>query len=73
VINGVRPGLGVPLDEVEDHFTRRCAHVLQVPWDKALETGAQTDMARLRPATRHALTEVAAAVADNFRKGGGRR
>ncbi|HEX5535257.1 MAG TPA: AAA family ATPase [Actinomycetales bacterium] len=69
VINAVRPGLGVSLDVVEDHFTRRCAHVLQVPWDKALETGGQTDMARLRHATRHALTEVAAAVADNFRKG----
>ncbi len=73
VINGVRAGLGVPLEEVEDHFTRRCAHVLQVPWDKALETGGRTEMARLRPATRQALTELAAAVADNFRKGAGRR
>jgi putative peptide zinc metalloprotease protein len=73
VINAVRPGRGVPLGEVEDHFARRCAHVIEVPWDRALETGAQTDMGRLRLATRHALTEVAAAVADNFRTGAGRR
>lgn len=72
VVNGTRRGAGVPLDLVEDHFNQRCAHVLEVPWDSALEAGAQTDMEGLRPATREALHEVAAAVADNFRQNGGR-
>ncbi|MDT4935649.1 MAG: putative peptide zinc metalloprotease protein, partial [Pseudonocardiales bacterium] len=56
----------VPIDPVDDHFARRCAHVVSVPWDRALEAGARTSLTALAPATRSALTEVAAAVADNF-------
>jgi putative peptide zinc metalloprotease protein len=66
VINGVRRRGGVPLDRVKDHFARRCAHVVCVPWDHALETGARTTLSGLAPATRQALTELAAAVADHF-------
>ncbi|KAE8763521.1 MinD/ParA family ATP-binding protein [Georgenia thermotolerans] len=66
VINGVRPGVGVPLEKIEAHFTKRCAHVLSVPWDEMLEKGAQTAVEQLRRPTREALHRVAAAVADNF-------
>jgi putative peptide zinc metalloprotease protein len=66
VINGVRRRPGVPLDRVEDHFARRCAHVVTVPWDRAFETGARTSLSALDPRTRQSLTELAAAVADHF-------
>jgi putative peptide zinc metalloprotease protein len=69
VINGVRPGTGGPLEPMQAHFERRCQHVLCVPWDSALETGAQTEIDSLQRATRDSLVAVAAAVADNFREG----
>jgi putative peptide zinc metalloprotease protein len=66
VLNGVRRGVGMPLDQVRAHFEQRCATVLEVPWDRALEQGGQSELSRLAPATRDALLELAAAVADNF-------
>jgi putative peptide zinc metalloprotease protein len=54
---------------MQAHFERRCRHVLCVPWDRALETGAQTEIDLLQRSTRDALVAVAAAVADNFREG----
>jgi putative peptide zinc metalloprotease protein len=66
VINGTRKGTGIPLDRVADHFSRRCAKVVTVPSDPSLESGAQTSLSALQPATRDALVEVAAAVADHF-------
>jgi putative peptide zinc metalloprotease protein len=69
VINGVRPGTGAPIEPMQDHFERRCGDVLCVPWDRALETGAQTEVDYLQRPTRDALVAVAAAVADNFREG----
>ncbi len=73
VINGVRRGVGVPLDPMVKHFARRCARVVTVPWDPALETGAQTRLSSLRRETRESLVEMAAAVADNFLVDGARR
>ena len=73
VINGVRRGVGVPLDPMVKHFARRCARVVTVPWDPALETGAQTRLSSLRRETRESLVEMAAAVADNFLIDGPRR
>ena len=73
VINGVRRGLGVPLEPMVKHFSRRCAHVVTVPWDLALETGAQTLLSSLRRDTRDSLVEMAAAVADDFQSEGARR
>ncbi|MGH1561317.1 MinD/ParA family ATP-binding protein [Mumia sp. DW29H23] len=73
VINGVRRGVGAPLEPMTDHFLQRCAQVVTVPWDKTLEAGALTLFGDLQPATRDALTEVAAAVADNFRQRGTKR
>ena len=62
----VRPGVGAPLEPIIEHFERRCQRVVTVPWDPALETGAQTVLSSLREATRQGLVEVAAAVADGF-------
>ena len=73
VINGVRRGLGAPLEPMVKHFTRRCARVVTVPWDPALETGAQTLISALRDDTRDSLVEMAAAVSDNFPLNGARR
>jgi putative peptide zinc metalloprotease protein len=73
VVNGVRPGVGAPLEPIEDHFSRRCSRVVLVPWDRALETGAQTALSALRNETRQGLVDVAAAVADNFVKTGATR
>jgi putative peptide zinc metalloprotease protein len=66
VINGVRRRSGVPIERVEDHFARRCAEVISIPWDGAFESGARTSLGALAPRTRQALTELAAAVADQF-------
>jgi putative peptide zinc metalloprotease protein len=66
VINGVRRDGSIPLDRIEEHFVRRCAQVVRVPWDPALEAGAQTSLADLQTSTCDALTELAGAVAGYF-------
>jgi MinD-like ATPase involved in chromosome partitioning or flagellar assembly len=67
VINAVRPRSGkVDLKKVVDHFSRRCRAVKQVPFDPHLEEGAEISLDRLKPATREALIELAAVVADGF-------
>jgi MinD-like ATPase involved in chromosome partitioning or flagellar assembly len=72
VINAVRPRSGkVDMSKVVDHFSRRCAAVMQVPFDPHLEEGAEISLDRLRPQTRAALLELAAEVASGF--GGTRR
>jgi MinD-like ATPase involved in chromosome partitioning or flagellar assembly len=67
VINAVRPRTLVDIDQLEQHFVRRCRAVVQVPFDRHLETGAEIVFAELAPATRQAYLEVTAAVADGFR------
>ena len=54
------------MDKVKEHFQGRCRAVVQVPWDPHLSAGAETQVERLRPVTRRAYLEVAAAVADGF-------
>jgi MinD-like ATPase involved in chromosome partitioning or flagellar assembly len=67
VINSVRRAAGgVDLDRVAEHFAARCRTVVRVPFDAHLEEGAEVDLDRLEPATRLALLELAAAVADAF-------
>jgi len=66
VVNGVQEDLLVEVDRIQEHFAGRCRAVVQVPWDPHLAAGAETDVGRLRPATRHAYLGVAAAVADGF-------
>jgi putative peptide zinc metalloprotease protein len=66
VVNAVREEGLVELDKIEEHFQGRCRAVVQVPWDPHLSAGAETLIDRLRPVTRRAYLEVAAAVADGF-------
>jgi len=66
VLNAVRPKAAVNLAQLEEHFTRRCRAVVQVPFDRHLETGAEIDLGELAPETRDAYLRLAAAVADGF-------
>jgi putative peptide zinc metalloprotease protein len=66
VINAVRKGIGAPTGPIVEHFTQRCRRVVTIPWDPALEVGAQTHLSALHPSTRDSLVEMAAAVADGF-------
>ena len=66
VVNAVREEGLVEVDKVKEHFQGRCRAVVQVPWDPHLSAGAETQVERLRPVTRRAYLEVAAAVADGF-------
>lgn len=73
VLNGVRSGVGAPLEPMTEHFSQRCSRVVTVPWDPALETGGQTTLSTLRSETQDGLVAMAAAVADNFPMSGARR
>ncbi|MFI9008812.1 AAA family ATPase [Actinosynnema sp. NPDC053489] len=67
VINSVRPGSGrIDLDKLADHFAQRCRAVVRLPFDQHLEEGIEVDLGELEPATRLALLEFAATVADDF-------
>ena len=66
VLNAVRPKAAVNLAQLEEHFTRRCRTVVQVPFDRHLEAGAEIALAELSPATRDAWLRLGAAVADGF-------
>ncbi|MFD4183060.1 MinD/ParA family protein [Rhodococcus sp. NPDC058514] len=67
VVNAVRPRSGkVDLAKVVEHFEQRCRAVRLIPFDPHLEEGAEIDLDRLRPKTRNALLELAAAVASDF-------
>jgi putative peptide zinc metalloprotease protein len=66
VVNAVREEGLVEVGKIKDHFQGRCRAVVEVPWDPHLSAGAETQVDRLRPVTRRAYLEVAAAVADGF-------
>jgi putative peptide zinc metalloprotease protein len=66
VINQVRRRSQVDVDRIEQCFAERCRAVVRIPWDPGLQTGAEAELDDLRPATRHAYLELAAAVADGF-------
>jgi putative peptide zinc metalloprotease protein len=67
VVNGERGRGFVELDRVEEHFSRRCAGVVRIPWDPMLAAGAATALDELKPATQLRYLELAAVVADGFR------
>jgi MinD-like ATPase involved in chromosome partitioning or flagellar assembly len=69
VINAVRPRTLVDIDQLQQHFVRRCRSVIQVPFDRHLETGAEIVFRELAPTTRHAYLELAASVVDGISKG----
>ncbi|CAM3640669.1 AAA family ATPase [Kibdelosporangium persicum] len=67
VINSVRPKSGsVDLDKLSAHFASRCRAVCRIPFDPHLEEGAEIELDRLQHATKMALLEMAATVADDF-------
>jgi putative peptide zinc metalloprotease protein len=74
VLNTIRDGNGaLDLDRVEDHFAARCRTSVRIPWDPHLDAGAEAGLDGLRPATRDAYLELAAAVAAGFGERIGRR
>jgi putative peptide zinc metalloprotease protein len=72
VVNAVRDERVIRLDRVEEHFARRCAGVVRVPWDPTLQAGGHSRLGDLRPATRQAYVRLAALVADDFGRPGPR-
>ena len=67
VLNAVRPVRGlVDLERIEGHFSARCRACVRIPWDPHLETGAEAIVEELRPETRQAHLELAAAIAVGF-------
>ncbi len=74
VVNGVRGTDGaLDLDRIEEHFAYRCRETVRVPWDPHLEAGAEAVVEEVRPATRQAYLQLAAAVAAGFNDSNGRR
>jgi putative peptide zinc metalloprotease protein len=66
VINSVRKNGLVEVERVEQHFAKRCAATVRIPFDPHLEAGAESSLGGLRPVTRDAYLELAAQVADQF-------
>jgi len=66
VINQTGRSSLVDIARIEEHFWDRCGATVRVPWDRYLEAGAETELADLRPATREAYMQLAAAVARRF-------
>jgi putative peptide zinc metalloprotease protein len=74
VVNGIRGHDGaVDLDRIEDHFAGRCRATVRIPSDPHLELGVEVVVEELRPETRQAYLELAAAVAAGFDDSYGRR
>jgi putative peptide zinc metalloprotease protein len=73
-LNGERADRGdVDVDRIEAHFASRCRACVRIPWDRHLETGAEVDTDALRPSTRDAFLELAAAIACGFAEPANRR
>ena len=67
VLNAVGRTVGlVDIDRIEDHFAQRCRACVRIPWDPHLEAGAEATVEQLRPATRNAYLELAAAIGSGF-------
>lgn len=61
------------LDAIEAHFRARVRDVVRVPYDEELVAGAPARYGALRPDTREAARELAAAVMDGVQADAGRR
>ncbi|BBX64154.1 ESX-1 secretion-associated protein EspI [Mycobacterium saskatchewanense] len=75
VINHVVPGEpNVAIADVLRHFGRYVppGRVVVLPWDKHIATGTQIELDRLSPVYRRRITELAAALSDDFDRGEGR-
>jgi MinD-like ATPase involved in chromosome partitioning or flagellar assembly len=74
VLNTIRGSKGaLDLERVERHFAARCRGCVRIPWDPHLESGAEATLEALRPGTRDAYLELAAAIAAGFSDTTGRR
>ena len=73
-LNAVREECGeVDVDRIEEHFASRCRACIRIPWDPHIETGAEAAIEELRPGTRGAFLELAAAIACGFAEPARRR
>ncbi|MBG6181537.1 MinD/ParA family ATP-binding protein [Arthrobacter sp. CAN_A1] len=59
-------GTQVNVAEIEEHFRSRVSTVVRIPYDRHLAEGSRVDLARLKPATRDAVIELAALVVDEL-------
>jgi putative peptide zinc metalloprotease protein len=67
VLNGIRVRQsGVDVGRIHEHFAARCRACICIPWDPHLDTGAEVVVDELRPDTRQAFLELAAAIACGF-------
>lgn len=58
----------VDLAQIEEHFSSRVRNVLRIPYDKHLAEGSRVELAKLRPATRAAVRELAALVVSELQR-----
>lgn len=67
VVNGVRSRSNpIDMSRLLHHFEQRCRAVRAIPYDKHLAHGGEIMLDLLKPATRSALLELGAAVAQTF-------
>jgi MinD-like ATPase involved in chromosome partitioning or flagellar assembly len=59
-------GTQVRVEEIEEHFLSRVRTVVRIPYDRHLAEGSRIDLAKLQPATRNAVIELAALVVDEL-------
>jgi MinD-like ATPase involved in chromosome partitioning or flagellar assembly len=59
-------GRSADIVAIDEHFAARTRAVHHVPFDRALEVGAEISLDALRPRTRRAWLDIAAAIADGF-------
>jgi MinD-like ATPase involved in chromosome partitioning or flagellar assembly len=66
VVNAVRRDSKVSIDQFVSYFGTRSRGVLTVPYDPALATGGDFELADLHPKTQRAYLELAAVTGDGF-------
>ncbi|OLL89146.1 hypothetical protein Ae406Ps2_6491c [Pseudonocardia sp. Ae406_Ps2] len=66
VLSGDRWSESIDAEVIRDYFRGRVRAVLELPADRHLASGGPIDLALLQPATRDAVLEIAATVADGF-------
>lgn len=59
-------GTQVDVSQIEQHFRSRVNTVVRIPYDRHLAEGSRVELAKLNPATRRAVTELAALVVDQL-------
>ncbi len=68
VVVNLSSGSGTQVDiaQIEQHFRSRVGTVVRIPYDRHLAEGSRVELARLKPATRRAVTGLAAPVVDQL-------